>query len=126
MMNASHASQSIVGLVSLVAALTGTLLTAQAPKPQFPTGTFVAESLSMTFANDGTHTVTDRGTVVVRGTYVVKGDQITLTDKDGDFACDVTGRYQWAFDGRALTFKLILDDCSGRVDGLTGQRWVKQ
>jgi hypothetical protein len=92
---------------------------------QFPTGTFANGSLTITFNSNGTHSVTDSGNVVVRGTYVVKGDEISLTDKDGEYACDGTGRYLWQYDGKALTLKYLLDDCGGRVDGLTNKEWIK-
>jgi hypothetical protein len=93
---------------------------------QFPTGTYVAGSFTLTFSDDGTHSVSDNGKVAVTGTYAVKGDQITLTDKDGDYACPEPGRYQWKYEGKALTFKALLDDCSGRVDGLTAQEWIRK
>ena len=92
----------------------------------FPTGSFDAGSLTLTFNANGTHTLADRGNIVVNGTYVVQGDQITLTDKSGDFACDEVGKYQWTYDGKALRFKALLDDCGGRADGLTQQPWVRK
>lgn len=104
-------------------------LTAFAPvraQPKFPTGSYVAGSLTLTFDENGTHSVSESDRVVVRGTYTVKGNEIVFTDNEGELACSETGRYQWQYDGKALTFKAVLDDCGGRVDGLTGQSWIRK
>ena len=52
---------------------------------KFPTGMFAGGAFTLTFATDGVHTVSTEGKVVVKGTYSVEKDQITLTDKEGDF-----------------------------------------
>ena len=94
---------------------------------KFPTGTYSGGPYEVAFSADGVHTVSNEGKVVVKGTYVVDKDQISLTDKEGDFACvGQTGTYKWAFDGKNLSFIKVEDACDGRVQGLTGQPWVKK
>jgi hypothetical protein len=92
----------------------------------FPTGSFVGGPLTATFSKDGTHIVTENGRTVVSGTYTIKADQIVLTDKAGEYTCTETGTYQWGFDGTALTFKAVLDNCGPRVDSLTRQKWIRK
>ncbi len=82
----------------------------------------------MTFNSDGSHSVSENEKVLVKGTYTVTKDQIVLTDKEGEYACKGTdaGRYKWKYDGKALTFSKLEDDCEGRINGLTGQPWEKK
>ena len=94
---------------------------------KFPTGMFAGGAFTITFATDGVHTVSTEGKVVVKGTYTVEKDQLTFTDKEGDFACvGQVGKYKWAYDGKSLSFTKVQDECEGRVQGLTAQPWVKK
>jgi predicted lipoprotein with Yx(FWY)xxD motif len=95
---------------------------------KFPIGTYVGGSFTMTFNSDGSHSVSANEKVVVKRTYTVTQDQIVFTDKEGEYACKgaETGRYNWKYDGKALTFSKLEDDCEGRINGLTGQAWEKK
>ena len=112
------------GLVTCALCVALTMWTAL--QERLPIGTFVAGQFTLTLNADGTHAVSDGGEVVVSGTYVVKDKQITLTDKAGAFACPDIGRYEWSYDGKTLTFQVLVDECDGRVDGLTAQPWTKK
>lgn len=51
-----------------------------------------------------------------------------LTDRQGRYACTESGpgKYKWQYDGKALTFTKIEDECEGRAHALTGQPLVKK
>lgn len=95
---------------------------------KFPIGTYIGGSFTLTFNSDGSHSVSGNDKVLVKGTYTVTKDQIVLTDKEGEYACKGTepGRYNWKYDGKALSFSKLEDDCGGRINGLTGQPWEKK
>ena len=82
----------------------------------------------VSFESDGKMSVSREGEIVVEGVYTVDKDQITLNDKRGPMACIDAGpgKFQWKFDGKALTFKLIEDPCGGRANALTSQPLTKQ
>lgn len=114
---------------AVASAFLGVLLMLPSVKGQekFPTGTYTGGAFTLSVGDDGIHTVSTEGKVVVKGNYVVAKDQITFTDKEGDYACvGQAGTYKWAFDGKALSFTKVEDQCDGRVQGLTAQAWVKK
>ena len=94
---------------------------------KFPTGTFAAGDWAVTFSSDGSYQVKEKGDLVVEGKYEAAGEHVTFTDKQGRYACsDSDGKYTWKYDGKALTFAKLEDDCSGRQGVLTGPPLVKQ
>ena len=67
-----------------------------------------------------------RGGQVIEGRYTTKGDEIVMKDmkeKQGktEKGCAGEGKYKWGFDGKALSFTRIADDCEGRVTALTAK-----
>ena len=109
---------------TLVATLFTTLSSARVyGDDKFPAGKFITGPFTVSFESDGKMSVTREGEIVVEGVYTVEKDQITLTDKRGPMACIDAGpgKFQWKFDGKALTFKLIEDPCEGRAGALTSQ-----
>lgn len=90
---------------------------------KFPAGKFITGPFTVSFETDGKMSVSRDGEIVVEGVYSVEKDQVTFNDKRGAMAClDAgPGKFQWKFDGKALTFKLIEDECGGRANALTGQ-----
>jgi hypothetical protein len=116
---------ALVLLVSMACAVTSA-----SAQGEFPTGAYAAGNLTLTFSGDGKYTVSEKGEVVVEGTYTVTQDQIVVTDKQGRYACTEPGasigKYQWKYDGQALTFSKLEDACQGRIGGLTGQPLMKQ
>jgi hypothetical protein len=95
---------------------------------KFPTGKYAVGEFTVNFGSDGTTTVSRQGEVMVEGVYSVTKDEITLTDKRGPMACIDAGpgKFQWKFDGKALTLKTIEDNCGGRASALTSQPLVKK
>jgi len=93
----------------------------------FPTGTFAAGDWAVTFSSDGSYQVREKGDLVVEGTYKAAGEHVTFTDKQGRYVCnDSDGKYTWKYDGKALSFTKLEDDCGGRLGVLTGPPLVKQ
>ena len=95
---------------------------------KFPTGKYAVGEFTISFGTDGTTTVRRQGEIVVEGVYSVTKDEITLNDKRGPMACIDAGpgKFQWKFDGKALTLKTIEDNCGGRASALTSQPLVKK
>ena len=82
-------------------------------------GTFffakLGESATIIFNEDGTYFGPMDPGPGIRGTYVIEGNQITLVDDSG--ACGGSpGTYEWDFDGQLITFRLIADECTSRID----------
>ena len=46
-----------------------------------------------------------------------------MKEKQGktEKGCVGEGKYKWGFDGKALSFTLIADDCEGRARALTAK-----
>ena len=61
----------------------------------------------------------------VLGTYTVSGDHITFTETDGG-CVGQPGEYISSFDGSALVFKMVKDECSFRRVDLANSTWTKQ
>lgn len=95
---------------------------------KFQTGTYSSGEFAITFNEDGSHTVSVNDNVAVKGSYTVTGDEIVLTDKEGQFACDgsLSGKYKWKLNENNLMFEKIEDGCDGRAAALSGQTWVKK
>ena len=57
--------------------------------------------------------------------YALAENVITLTDTEGQNACDGPGKYKWKLQENSLHFEKIEDDCDGRA-GALAQPWVKK
>ena len=97
-------TQSLRALLTLlaIAVFVGTL----PAKDAFPVGTYASDDFTIAFRGDGTFRVSEKGDAVVEGSYTVEADRITLTDKQGRYACpaDVDGKYTWKQNGQTLAF----------------------
>lgn len=62
----------------------------------------------------------------VKGTYVVDKDKIVFTQTEGGLCSGVPGTYTWSFDGKALTFAAVDDQCSIRRADWQAGPWMKQ
>jgi hypothetical protein len=84
----------------------------------------------MTFRSDGTWALNFRGVTSVLGTLTVSGDQVTLTETSGNTYCRdrgaLSGTYTWSFDGSALTFSVVSDDCIERRVSSTTKPYVME
>jgi len=126
MANSTRSGFAAILCIALVAATT--------PRAQqFTKGTYAGKSpdastITITFADDGRHTVKLNGEVVVDGKYNVKGDQIELVDVGGAAACDQkeTGVYTWKLDSKTLSLTAVKDPCAARLNALTSQAWTLQ
>jgi len=108
----------------VIGVLAGTLLA----KSTFPAGTYASGDFTVTFRGDGTFRVSEKGAPVVDGSYTVEADRITLTDKQGRYACvaEGPGKYTWKQNGQTLVFTKVDDNCPGRERTLTKQPLTKQ
>ncbi len=116
---------ALVVLLSVVGACSPLTGLAQG---KFPTGSYSHAEFTITFLEDGTHTVSAAGSVVVKGSYTVTQDQIILTDKEGEYACGATqpGKYKWTAVENGLKFEKLEDACDGRASAMAGQSWVRK
>jgi len=113
---------------SILALLACLLCTAIYADDKFPTGAFQAGYFTLTFVGDGSYTVAAEDKIVVKGTYTVSQDEIAFKDTEGEYACvqDKPGKYKWKYDGKALTFSKVEDECDGRSQALPVQPFVKK
>lgn len=96
----------------------------------------------VTYAADGHQTATKDAAVVAEGRYSATQNQMALYNDKGPLACDIqerdprtppgtpaaaySGTYNWAFDGKAMTFTKVADECAGRVVVTTAHPWTKR
>ena len=88
----------------------------------FPTGTFTKADWILELGLDGTYSARDSGESSEQGDYNVTGNQITLM---GNACPDVTGTYIWGYNGAALSFKAVSDDCVVRKNVVESNIWIK-
>jgi inosine-uridine nucleoside N-ribohydrolase len=88
----------------------------------FPIGSFANSYVPWTwqFRSDGTYSV-GVPSPVENGTFTVSADQIALK---GDYCGEITGTYNWAYDGQALTFTVLDDACHERQYITGSGKWV--
>ena len=113
-------------LMLLISLLGISLFLMGVAQKKFPTGKYARGEFEITFNDDKTHTVSTDGKVVVKGSYTVTEDQIVITDKEGDFACQGPGKYKWKVEGTSLKFEKVEDECDGRATALSGFTWAKK
>ena len=96
----------------------------------FPAGSYQMfvgkEKAILTFTADG-RIVGKKvdGGGIIGGLYSTNGDEIEMKDmkvEQGDIEkeCAGPGKYKWRFNGTALRFTKVADDCYGRARSLTG------
>ena len=91
-------------------------------KAIFPTGIFANKDWTWEFFPDGSY-YADGPDAHESGTYSVTGDQITI---EGDFCPEIIGTYTWTYKNEALSFRLISDKCTSRMDTVRNGQWLKQ
>jgi hypothetical protein len=92
----------------------------------FPTGSYTAKGLHITFEGNGKFSAGEGSETKVSGTYTVSGNQLKLTDASGPWACKAaqqTGTYSWKFEDGALSLSKVSDSCADRVSSLTSSSW---
>jgi hypothetical protein len=87
-------------------------------------GTFTKVGYTIEYKADGTYHTTSKY-IDADGVYTVSGDQITIQD-DYTPCKDVVGNYTWAYDGEALTFTVIDDECTDRRNVVGRGQWLKK
>ncbi len=93
----------------------------------FPLGTYECGPFIIAFEQGGTFRVAHSGGGGVTGVYRVTGNQIEVSDRDGELACqDSDGKYTWKLDHGNLILSVIDDACSARAEALTSKPLVKK
>ena len=87
-------------------------------------GTFTKVGYTWEFKADGTYHTTSKY-LDLDGAYTVTGDQIAVQD-DYVPCKDVVGTYTWAYDGEALTFTVVDDECTDRRNVTGRGQWLKK
>ena len=62
--------------------------------------------------------------IQVQGFYELHGEQIYFNDTDGNM-CNSTGIYSYNIYKDTLNFRLVTDDCEGRINGISGL-WIRK
>ena len=61
------------------------------------------------------------------GTHTVSGNKLVFKESSSNCPADAKeGTYTWAYDGKALSFKVLDDRCGGREGSATAGPWVKK
>jgi len=89
----------------------------------FPMGTYKNSAFEWVFEDNGIMFIGYLDNPEFPGSYTITGDQIVFTEEhecpDGE-----EGTYQWEFDGNALSFKVLRENCSGRSGRIVWRPWV--
>ncbi len=116
-------ASSTLTLVFFLAA--GTASAAQTG--DFPLGTYECGPFTITFEQAGTFRVVHSSGAGVTGVYRVTGNQIEISDRDGELACqDSDGKYTWKLDQGSLILSVVDDACDARAEALTSKPMVKK
>jgi hypothetical protein len=105
--------------------------TTATPNAQLATGTYTNQSsrygVELRLLEDGVYNTSSPNALIpIQGTYVVMEDQVTFTETKDGHCIDIPGTYKWAFDGKALAFTVVEDQCSLRRIALQSGLWEKQ
>jgi hypothetical protein len=105
-----------------------TLALSPAFAADFPTGRYKGKDILLSFDDKGQFQVNHGATLEVSGTYTVKEGRIELSDVKGPWTCTghLKGTYDWKYDGAALTFSKVEDDCIDRTKSLVSAAWKLQ
>jgi hypothetical protein len=97
---------------------------------EFPKGDFTVTTSDgyvwvLDFRSDGDFVVTRNGEEAVKGKYKVSNTQIEFIDESGPLARPdaKNGTYDWKYEAKKLTFKVIKDSADGRLSTLTSGPW---
>jgi hypothetical protein len=101
------------------------------PTPQLTTGIYANPSsrygVELKLLEDGVYTTSSPDALIpIRGTYAAMEDQVVFTETKDGHCIDIPGTYKWAFDGEALTFTVVEDQCSLRRIALQSGPWITQ
>jgi hypothetical protein len=119
-------------LITASVAVWGCASTASATPPsQITTGTYTNPSsrygVELKLFEDAIYNTSSPNALIpIQGTYVVADDQVVFTETKDGHCLDIPGTYKWAFDGEALTFTVVEDQCSLRRIALQSGPWVQQ
>src|SRR5690348_970099 len=116
---------SLVAAILLLAATALPCVAEDPKKNDFPVGSYWDGGFLAQFTADGKLFVLDGDFLKAEAFYKINGDQILITDKNLDSACSGVGKYNWKFDGKALTFTKLKDECEGRAHHLTSRAWPR-
>lgn len=126
-MKNSLSSRRIFASIAWLVLLSAAVLFPGFAQAKFPIGAYTNGQFTITFNEDKTHSVAVDGNIAVKGSYTVTDDQLTLVDKEGQYACEGTvGKYRWKAGDGGLKFEKIEDECDGRSGALSGQTWKKK
>jgi hypothetical protein len=94
------------------------------PEPSFPIGIFTKANWTWEFKADGSYH-SEQSMANDDGVYTVTGNQITI---QGDYVpCKgIVGTYTWTYDGTALSFTTVDDQCTDRRNVTGRGQWLKK
>ena len=91
----------------------------------FPIGaTFTKVGYTWEFKADGSYHSTSKWTDI-NGVYTVTGNQIVIQE-DYVPCKDIVGTYTWTYDGQALSFTVVDDQCRDRRVVVDRGQWLKK
>ncbi|HEX6269438.1 MAG TPA: hypothetical protein VFZ43_04335 [Anaerolineales bacterium] len=101
------------------------------PAARFTTGIYTNPSsqygAEMELLEDGTYVSSSPNTLIpVRGTYLVTDDEVVFSETADGHCIEIPGTYKWAFDGKAITFTVVEDQCALRRIALQSGPWARQ
>jgi hypothetical protein len=112
---------------SLIAIILMVLITANcSASTEFPTGLFESDKVrdkEFRFNDDGTFILYWDGDEYLKGEYRVEGNNFYIEDITNTL-CQSPATYEWSYDGEALYFEAIEEDCPPRRGNFNKKSWV--
>jgi len=125
MKNYNKSAFTVGALVIILSLVLAACNPASSGAAKFPIGRFVSvsdQSNEYEFNKDKTWSYYQGGLMAAKGTYQVEGN---LYIDQGTPECPFKGTYQWSYDGKNLSFKLVGEDaCEPRKAATDGQTLV--
>lgn len=119
--------------IKLLGALIVVLGSASGCKPVassgFPGGTYAIDHYKLKFEGNHYTQLTEFDQEIAQGSFSVDGKLINFSETDSPPECTAEQAhysYEWAFDGKALTFRNPQDNCLSRSQLFTAQTWMKK
>ena len=111
----------LTATVALVAASASPARSEEAP--QLPGGPLTFGAFVAWFGDEGAFTLEGEGWPALKGTWTTDGTELELNLSDAPEGCGGPGRYEFAVEGKRVSFQLLADECMPRRMILGGSTW---
>ena len=116
--------KSTIAMVLAACVAAGFFVSAQQPAglPSYP---LKIRDFSLTFAEDGTFSLSGVGWPAFKGTWKASGNEVEIVAAGGPAGCEKPARYRFQTRDARTTFEVVADECRPRRMILDGSSWLK-